>query len=172
MSWWLNLNVNCSILGDGGSERRGRETIHSSLSDTADSLCYNDCSENGHCEKGEFRTKGSLIFKPEFFTLFFSGKCKCRKNFYGSDCSVTLDENHSTVPRVSSLANYGMCDVRKQPCKDVVVLGENFVDHPSLICIYETYKVLDSRYKLINMFLRIPDFLGIYIPKLRAKQNC
>ena len=87
------------------------------------------------------------------FNPIVSGKCKCRKNFYGSDCSVTLDENHSTVPRVSSLANYGMCDVRKQPCKDVVVLGENFVDHPSLICIYETYKVLeDSRYKLIDMF--------------------
>ena len=81
MSLWLNLNVNCSILGDGGSERRGRETIHSSLSDTADSLCYNDCSENGHCEKGEFRTKGSLIFKLEFLTLFFQESASAGKTF-------------------------------------------------------------------------------------------
>ena len=88
---------------------------------------------------GQKRKEG--LVKPEIFHHIISGKCKCRKNFYGSDCSVTLDENHTTVPRVSSLANYGMCDVRKQPCKDVVVLGENFVDHPSLICIYETYKV-------------------------------
>ena len=69
------------------------------------------------------------------------GKCECKKNYFGSDCSVNVEENHKSVPRVSSLANYGMCDVRKQPCRDVVVLGENFVDHPSLICIYETYKV-------------------------------
>ena len=37
------------------SERRGRETgLVALLDDTTDSLCHNDCSGNGHCEKGIF----------------------------------------------------------------------------------------------------------------------
>ena len=73
--------------------------------------------------------------------MILAGSCICQSNYFGSDCSVDVSINHASVPRISSLANYGMCDVRKQPCRDVVVLGEDFVNHPSLICIYETYKV-------------------------------
>ena len=80
--------------------------------------------------------------------IFIStGVCKCMEGYFGSDCSVEIREGSSdspsrtTVPRITSLANYGLCNVRAKPCRDIVVLGNGFVDHPSLTCIYETYKV-------------------------------
>ena len=55
----------------------------------------------------------------------------------GGDCSV----NMSAGPRVSSLANFGLCDVRTKPCRDVVVLTDHLADDPSLHCVFEVYKV-------------------------------
>ena len=128
------------MTGEAKGEEGKRFTHHSPTQQTRS--VTTTVRKTDTAKKVNLGQKDLLNLNLNFEPYFFPGKCKCRKNFYGSDCSVTLDENHSTVPRVSSLANYGMCDVRKQPCKDVVVLGENFVDHPSLICIYETYKVL------------------------------
>ena len=92
----------------------------------ATSLCLNDCSLNGNCGN--------------------SGTCECFGGFYGSDCSVEIRNDGSsrsrvTIPKVTSLANYGLCDVRAKPCRDIVVLGDNFVNYPGLTCIYETYKI-------------------------------
>ncbi len=55
----------------------------------------------------------------------------------GGDCSVDM----SAGPRVSSLANFGLCDVRTKPCRDVVVLTDHLADNPSLHCVFELYKV-------------------------------
>ena len=77
----------------------------------------------------------------------FEGMCTCHDGFFGSDCSVEIragedgSPSRTTIPRTSSLGNYGLCNVRAKPCRDVVVLGDGFVNHPGLTCIYETYKV-------------------------------
>ena len=76
--------------------------------------------------------------------IFIKGTCTCDEGYFGSDCSVEIragSPSRTTIPRTSSLANYGLCNIRAKPCRDIVVLGDGFVDHPSLTCIYETYKV-------------------------------
>ena len=82
------------------------------------------------------------------FLIHFPGNCICDEGYFGSDCSVEIRPGNDgspsriSLPRTSSLANYGLCNVRAKPCRDIVVLGDGFVDHPSLTCIYETYKVI------------------------------
>ena len=77
----------------------------------------------------------------------FSGVCTCYEGYFGSDCSVEIrigadgESSRITIPIISSLANYGLCNVRAKPCRDIIVLGDGFADHPALTCIYETYKV-------------------------------
>ena len=86
------------------------------------------------------------VFKLKLIS--YIGNCKCEEGFFGVDCSVEIrpgkdgSPSRISLPRTSSLANYGLCNVRTKPCRDIVVLGDGFVDHPSLTCIYETYKVI------------------------------
>lgn len=88
-----------------------------------DALCVNNCSGNGVCERGF---------------------CECAANFVGADCSQTTKEatgQDYLSPPVITLANRGLCDVRANPCRDVVVLADGLVDHDSLMCSFEIYKV-------------------------------
>ena len=45
-------------------------------------------------------------------------------------------------PRVASLENHGLCDVRGRDCKDFIVSGDNFADNPGLLCHFEIFKVI------------------------------
>lgn len=76
-------------------------------------------------------------------TFFFrlAGSCQCRDSFAGSDCSQPLSPPSSRPPRVSALANFGLCDVRTSPCRELVVLGDGLADHPGLGCVFEIYKI-------------------------------
>ena len=78
-----------------------------------DTLCLNDCSGSGQCSKGV---------------------CLCAAGRTGADCGVSVaevtipsqplfDETKlsqfvpSQGPRVASLENHGLCDVRVRPCR-------------------------------------------------------
>ena len=67
----------------------------------------------------------------------FSGVCLCADGWIGADCSVDI----SAGPRVSHLANNGLCDVRSKPCRSVLVSGDNFADNDKLVCHMEVFKV-------------------------------
>ena len=71
------------------------------------------------------------------------------KDYAGADCSqslvvttsITSSSSEIAAPKVTSLANYGLCDVRTSPCRDLVVLGDQLVNHNDLKCVFEVYKV-------------------------------
>ncbi len=86
-----------------------------------DGLCLNDCSGNGECDRGY---------------------CVCDGDFVGADCSqgLTGSSGAPSAP-VIALANRGLCDVRANPCRDMVVLGDGLVDHDTLMCSFDIYKV-------------------------------
>lgn len=94
----------------------------------ANTLCLNDCSGNGQCVMGQ---------------------CQCEANYVGPDCSQALGttprlkatHEGPSPPKISALANFGLCDVRKAPCRDLVVLADGIVDHESLTCNFEIYKI-------------------------------
>lgn len=117
------------------------------------SLCLNDCSLNGRCDLG--KTSGFIAgdvkvvvnSDPKSYLSCLpsiSGSCLCEPGYFGSDCSIIVTPDNKSVPQLASLANYGLCNVRAKPCRDVVVLGDNFANHPSLVCVYETYRVRDK----------------------------
>jgi len=81
-----------------------------------DTLCLNDCSGNGQCSKGV---------------------CLCAAGRTGADCGVSVSEG----PRVASLENHGLCDVRDQPCRSFHVSGDNFADNSELVCHFEIFKI-------------------------------
>lgn len=81
-----------------------------------DFLCLNDCSGHGQCSKGV---------------------CLCADGWLGSDCSVDI----LAGPRIANLGNNGLCDVRSKPCRNLVVSGDNFADHPDLVCHFEIFKI-------------------------------
>ena len=92
----------------------------------ADNLCLNGCSDNGACDRGF---------------------CRCQTDFVGSDCSQSVtsrrDDGRSVLlaPPVIALASKGLCDVRKKPCRELVILGDGFVSHESFKCSFEVYQV-------------------------------
>ena len=101
----------------------------------ADALCLNDCAGNGVCDRGI---------------------CRCNKDYIGADCSQTLGGGPVAVsasgeavtaaaepaaPTVSALSNFGLCDTRTKPCREIIVLGEGLVNHAALKCNVEVYKV-------------------------------
>ena len=77
-----------------------------------DTLCLNDCSGNGQCSKGV---------------------CLCAAGRAGADCGVSVAEVTFVLqpfqsepaskfvttqgPRVASLENHGLCDVRVRRCR-------------------------------------------------------
>ena len=132
------------------SRENGRPPKH-----VADVLCPANCSGNGICDRGT---------------------CLCRKGFVGSDCSIApatdvvrggrgLDGNGGprAAPRVSALADFGLCDVRTRPCRDLIVIGDGFVEHEALNCEFQLYKIrgVASKQLVRDSVLRVPaEFLS------------
>ena len=85
-------------------------------SSVVDTLCLNDCNNHGHCA---------------------AGVCLCASGWSGSDCSVDV----MVGPRVGSLANNGLCDVRTKPCRHIIILGDNFANKQQLSCTFEIFKI-------------------------------
>ena len=65
----------------------------------------------------------------KLFYLHIADKCKCNQGYIGDDCA----QRNDTPPVVIRPAN-AVCDVRVLPCITVTVIGEGFVDSPSLVC--------------------------------------
>ncbi|XP_046406529.1 von Willebrand factor D and EGF domain-containing protein-like isoform X2 [Ischnura elegans] len=81
------------------------------------SLCVNNCSQNGICK---------------------AGVCYCNKEYAGSDCSIQVSEAPVLLGLTSS-----PCDVYKSSCKFVAVNGREFFEHPHLMCLIEVFLVKD-----------------------------
>ena len=83
------------------------------------------------------------FLKINFLISFvhFSGFCVCDIGFIGSDCSQSSSSSSSSSPNVKALANFGLCDVRAGPCRDMVILGDGLVRDDTLNCVFEIYKV-------------------------------
>eukprot|EP00111_Clytia_hemisphaerica_P003526 TCONS_00010074-protein len=70
-------------------------------------LCPSDCSGNGKC---------------------VNGTCQCDYDFISLDCSI----RRNSPLQINSLANGGLCDIRKRDCLRARMLGWNFVDSLNL----------------------------------------
>ena len=66
------------------------------------------------------------------------GICICAEGWAGVDCTIDL----RTGPRVGALGNNGLCDVRTRPCRNLIILGDNFANRPDLSCTFEVFKVI------------------------------
>lgn len=107
----------------------------------ADALCLNDCSGNGICDRGT---------------------CKCDSDYIGADCSQTLSTRIHTSepppPQVSALTNFGLCDTRTKPCRELTVLGDGLVNHEALKCNLEIYKIrgVASKQLVTDLVMTMP----------------
>eukprot|EP00094_Tigriopus_californicus_P010881 TCALIF_10496-PA protein Name:"Similar to Cyp2j6 Cytochrome P450 2J6 (Mus musculus)" AED:0.07 eAED:0.07 QI:0/0.78/0.7/0.9/1/1/20/349/2332 len=107
----------------------------------ADALCLNDCSGNGICDRGT---------------------CKCDSDYIGGDCSQTLSTGIHTSepppPQVSALTNFGLCDTRTKPCRELTVLGDGLVNHEALKCNLEIYKIrgVASKQLVTDLVMTMP----------------
>jgi len=61
-------------------------------------------------------------------------------------------------PRVSALANFGLCDVRTRPCRDLVVTGDGVAAHESLNCVFHVYKIrgVASKQLVNDAVIKVP----------------
>ena len=78
------------------------------------------------------------------------GVCTCVEGWDGPDCSIDLRAG----PRVASLANNGLCDVRTKPCRRLAILGDNFARDRDLSCTFEVYKVNISCVYVLYKYLK------------------
>lgn len=65
--------------------------------------------------------------------VFFSGLCTCEQNFYGDDCSISME----TIPLLSSLSEevYSETGAGDVPVTRLVtVYGSGFVNTPTHMC--------------------------------------
>ena len=69
--------------------------------------------------------------------MFVPGVCLCAEGWTGADCTIDLRAG----PRVGALGNNGLCDVRTRPCRNLIILGDNFANRPDLSCTFEVFKV-------------------------------
>ncbi|XP_033756322.1 von Willebrand factor D and EGF domain-containing protein-like [Pecten maximus] len=103
-------------------------------------LCSEQC-QNGNCTQGV---------------------CQCEPGFAGTDCSVSARNTTPTVnPRPAD--NTG-CDVRhsSDKCQTVMILGQNFVESPTLTCHY-TYIKVTSSVQRIGLETTVPaNFTNMY----------
>ncbi|XP_060084593.1 uncharacterized protein LOC132563855 [Ylistrum balloti] len=109
------------------------------LIDTSN-LCSEMC-QNGNCSQGV---------------------CQCEPGFAGIDCSVSALNTTPTVnPRPAD--NTG-CDIRhsSDSCQTVMILGENFVESPTLTCHY-TYIKVTTAVEQIGLETKVPaNFTNMY----------
>ncbi|XP_069129083.1 von Willebrand factor D and EGF domain-containing protein-like [Argopecten irradians] len=83
--------------------------------------CPNNCSGNGHCEKGV---------------------CDCQDGFYGDSCTVGIE----TIPEV--LSSGMICSIEKRSCRNFVIPGSNFLD-VNLTCQVRMLQVYINRWEII-----------------------
>ncbi|XP_056007282.1 uncharacterized protein LOC125666050 [Ostrea edulis] len=76
-----------------------------------ESLCPNNCSENGICSQGN---------------------CTCNPNFAGSDCSFDL----LGPPTISHISDFGLCDKSSEDCDEITLYGELFLDNMNTECYF------------------------------------
>ena len=86
--------------------------------------------------KSVLKSLNSYLSKTLCF-LFVPGVCLCAEGWTGADCTIDL----RTGPRVGALGNNGLCDVRTRPCRNLIILGDNFANRPELSCTFEVFKV-------------------------------
>ncbi|XP_064621126.1 uncharacterized protein LOC135484027 [Lineus longissimus] len=80
-----------------------------------DSLCLNDCSDNGVCE---------------------NGVCVCNSGFYGSGCSLTKDKS----PIISYTSRDGLCNVKgRRDCTRSEIFGTGYIKSTDLTCRITPY---------------------------------
>ena len=77
------------------------------------------------------------FYENDIDKIYFLGVCICLEGWDGPDCSIDVNAG----PRVASLANNGLCDVRTKPCRRLAILGDNFARNRDLSCTFEVYKV-------------------------------
>ena len=85
--------------------------------DMGNTLCPNLCSGHGSC---------------------VNATCICNENFTSVDCSIEMNK----APTVTSIANHGLCDIRKGTgCLRIRVNGWDFIDSANLTCRIQQIKV-------------------------------
>ncbi|CAI9738780.1 Willebrand factor D and EGF domain-containing [Octopus vulgaris] len=91
------------------------------------SICPNDCSDNGNCEKGN---------------------CQCSAPYAGDDCSVDLE----MAPQISYLQNNGIChDLEENSCTWVSVYGGPFLENQTECHISQLQLKPDGATTVSNM---------------------
>lgn len=104
------------------------------------SLCSEKCL-NGNCSQGI---------------------CQCEPGFAGTDCSVSAQNTTPTVnPRPADDTG---CDIRhaSDKCQTVTILGQNFVESPTLTCHF-TYIKVTSSVQRIGLETTVPaNFTNMY----------
>lgn len=101
----------------------------------------------------------------------FVGTCICEEDFGGGDCSINLND----PPLVFAINREtgGLCDINF--CKEAVVVGDLFLNRPSLACKMQRFQVYKKKVCLFNLF-DIPQAfettaLMITIDKIRIIAN-
>ncbi|GAB1607640.1 hypothetical protein Ahia01_001047900 [Argonauta hians] len=89
-------------------ERENSEGPNSSI---LDSICPNECNQNGICQKG---------------------KCLCNKEYIGEDCSVKKSEPPQVISSRVDCVNMAQCKV--------YITGNNFVKSGDFVCSVTSYK--------------------------------
>ncbi|CAH1784920.1 unnamed protein product [Owenia fusiformis] len=107
------LNQNMTYANGTGAETKD---------DIFDTMCINECSNNGNCS---------------------NGTCACNAPWVGEDCSIDT----RMPPGLQYLHYYGLCDlrsIRNQNCIATMVYGDNFLEDERLTCHMEKVEVDDT----------------------------
>ena len=68
------------------------------------------------------------------------GTCTCNEGWSGSDCTV----NVTKAPEIYYVDGGGLCNGQLQDCLDITVIGVNFADTDSLVCLVEKITVSEN----------------------------
>ncbi|ESO98380.1 hypothetical protein LOTGIDRAFT_159185 [Lottia gigantea] len=87
-----------------------------------------DCNGNGQCT---------------------TGTCICKKDYYGSDCSMKEDE--LPTPVLYSIKNNGECILSdKSSCTNVFISGRQFIQSEKLTCHIQPLEVTETGHKAVG----------------------
>ncbi|KAI8515788.1 hypothetical protein Bbelb_066010 [Branchiostoma belcheri] len=81
-----------------------------------DNLCPADCSQQGDC---------------------VNGTCACFEPYTSADCSLIK----GSPPAVRFIANQGLCDIRRRPCRKTSVIADGLVENENLTCRVRDVKI-------------------------------
>ena len=95
---------------------------------------------------------------------YFLGVCICNTNYAGSDCSLST----SVAPVVVTLSQdvYSITTPGGSVTTSTLVLGDQFINSPSLVCHQETAEVTISAFKIRKFLKPLSFFLVVCITSL------